>query len=545
MRRWALFVWVMFGATAFGQSLEVVPSSRVIDLTENIFLRVDLHATNLASYGLPTVESANFAAEPLPPAQGKPLQTTDASGVARNIGVQWRFILVPIRGGRNEITVTLNANGTTYREQTVIQVNDANAPPTADSETERIRRSASRAASNATTTASSITDSTGRLFVRAFAEPTEAYNHGQITYRFRYYFENWQPKDPQYRFPEFKGFTSREIAQRPASSNPKEQIDGRSFYVEEITLALFPLTPGAKTIPPTTLLVPAFGGRPQREIRTEPLSVNVKPLPSPVPTDFSGAVGDFVVSVELMELAAAVGDSVRLHVNIVGRGNLGTITMPPKPTVEGATLYDPKITDREDFIDGLVGGTRNYEYVLIPQREGTLEVSVPEIVMFSPTRGAYVRSDSRTRQLAVAAPRATLSTSTTASGSRRSLMTLVWIGLVIVVVVAGAFAGRRVFNGSRPHPTDVADAPMEPPYRASVAEPSDLKSRLDGVRVGDGRAVCRQVADIVRQMTDGTTRTAEMGRVLERCAEGEYAPIMLTEAEQKALIAEARRALNV
>jgi hypothetical protein len=117
----------------------------------------------------------------------------------------------------------------------------------------------------------------------------------------------------------------------------------------------------------------------------------VQVLPLPVkgrPAGFNGAVGQFNFKVEAQPRQVPVGDPVTLKLEILGLGNMDAV-QAPELSLEHFTVYDPKMEETETVQNGRYGGARTYEYILIPEKGGSLEVPSVEFVYFNPEAKGY------------------------------------------------------------------------------------------------------------------------------------------------------------
>jgi len=511
---------------AQGQSVEVRVDPRTLTLDDVAAMQVLLRDPP-GRVLPPEVESDDFTVEAIPPAEGR--LTGD--------GIFWRFLLVPIRSGTGKVRLALTVGNQRFEREETLRVREEtlSAEPThRDASTE---------------------DLTGRRFVRADVDKHTAYVHEQVTYRFRYYFENWLPtvSGPQYALPTFRGFTSKPLDPSSTPASGRERIGGREYYVEEVRVALFPLTEGEWTIEPTRLVLPPIGkGDKSRELRTERLRVTALPLPPP-PTGFSGGVGEFTVRLESPDAEGRVGESLRVRVVVEGRGNIETLTRVPKPHVEGAQLFEPTVHDTVEVTRGVVGGSRVYEYVLTPQQPGTLTVHLPPVLTFDPGAKRYVSSEPQSLSLPVLPARTSVDQNEARpirAWQRRAGKTLLWLAAVGAVAAWWRIRRRAPFGGPQTR-------------REREREPSHV--RVEDLPLGDGRAFCRQLGEALRQAAcerfgwapstprsetlarldaEGSPEAALLAALLRECELGEFAPVVLTTAEQESLRDRATTALK-
>ena len=118
-------------------------------------------------------------------------------------------------------------------------------------------------------------------------------------------------------------------------------------------------------------------------------AVKIKPLPSPKPEGFSGAVGKLDLSRELSRKEINGDESITLKIKISGTGNFNTISVPELIPPQGFDIYDPKFNENIKYTASGVSGFKELEYLLVPQFKG--EFIVPELrwTFFNTKTGTY------------------------------------------------------------------------------------------------------------------------------------------------------------
>ena len=118
-------------------------------------------------------------------------------------------------------------------------------------------------------------------------------------------------------------------------------------------------------------------------------AVKIKPLPSPKPEGFSGAVGKLDLSRELSRKEINGDESITLKIKISGTGNFNTISVPELIPPQGFDIYDPKFNENIKYTASGVSGFKELEYLLVPQFKG--EFIVPEMrwTFFNTKTGTY------------------------------------------------------------------------------------------------------------------------------------------------------------
>jgi len=117
--------------------------------------------------------------------------------------------------------------------------------------------------------------------------------------------------------------------------------------------------------------------------------VIVKPLPSPKPSDFSGAVGELKLTRDISRTTLNGDESITLRVKIAGTGNFNTIAVPELIPPQGFDVYDPKFNEKIDYITSGVRGYKELEYLLVPQFKGNFILPEMRWTYFNTNTGKY------------------------------------------------------------------------------------------------------------------------------------------------------------
>jgi hypothetical protein len=161
--------------------------------------------------------------------------------------------------------------------------------------------------------------------------------------------------------------------------------------------ALFPTQPGTLTIDKMTLagIVAVSGGLFKGmpapfTVSSVPLRMTVKPLPDVGrPADFGGGVGDFTLTADLSADKSENGEPLTLQVKVSGTGNIGTIGVPQVSTPDCVRLLGPEVHLQMSDDGGRVGGTRAFNYSVIPRANGLNIVPAISMSFFNPDGDTY------------------------------------------------------------------------------------------------------------------------------------------------------------
>src|SRR6266487_2984217 len=137
-----------------------------------------------------------------------------------------------------------------------------------------------------------------------------------------------------------------------------------------------------------------LGERREVEIKSEPVALEVKPLPPHAPPSFSGAIGNFAMTTDAKPKSVQVGDPITVTSTISGRGNFDRVNAPAIEDERGWHKYPPSSKFKQDDEVGL-SGSKTFETVLSPN-EKKQAVPVLAFSYFDPVKEQYVtlRSES-------------------------------------------------------------------------------------------------------------------------------------------------------
>lgn len=133
-----------------------------------------------------------------------------------------------------------------------------------------------------------------------------------------------------------------------------------------------------------------FGRTEQMNINTDTTAIEILPLPeSGQPENFSGAIGDFAMEVGSDSKEVYEGEPVMLSVHLRGRGNFDRIEGPVFPESDMWRMYAPEAKFEASDPLGLRGNKR-FDYVVVPQKSGDLEIPETNFSYFDPEKQSYI-----------------------------------------------------------------------------------------------------------------------------------------------------------
>jgi hypothetical protein len=131
------------------------------------------------------------------------------------------------------------------------------------------------------------------------------------------------------------------------------------------------------------------GEQKQVTLASEPVTVESLPLPERnKPANFTGAIGDFTMTVTTGPTNVTVGDPITVRAQISGSGSLDTLTLPPQETWRDFKTYPPtsKLETSDQF--GFQG-TKTFEEIISPQNTDVHELPPLSFSFFNPDDSQY------------------------------------------------------------------------------------------------------------------------------------------------------------
>jgi hypothetical protein len=255
------------------------------------------------------------------------------------------------------------------------------------------------------------------VYVTAVVSQSSPWRGQQFVYTFRL-FNAVQIAEAKFQAPAFDGFDAQELEDRPSR---RTEINGREFIVTEVNFILVPLKTGTLTIEPAVLQagllqrsrrrrpfagMDAFFGRTEmttRILETDPITVDVKPLPSPpAGSSFSGLVGTFDIQASLENDDIRVGDSATLAVTISGSGNIMDAAAPQVPApADFKTYADNPEASIQAGANGYAG-SKTFRTALVPVKAGQYRIDAVGLTYFDVKTGDYRRVTTGAFDLSVA-----------------------------------------------------------------------------------------------------------------------------------------------
>src|SRR5207302_581741 len=130
-----------------------------------------------------------------------------------------------------------------------------------------------------------------------------------------------------------------------------------------------------------------IGERREIEIKSEPVALEVKPLPPKAPPSFSGAIGSFTMTTDAKPKSVQVGDPITVTTTISGREYFNRVNAPLLEDERGSHEYPPSSKFKQDDEVG-ISGTKTFEIVVSPN-ENKQSLPLLAFSYFDPAKEQY------------------------------------------------------------------------------------------------------------------------------------------------------------
>ncbi|MDO9512889.1 MAG: BatD family protein [Bacteroidales bacterium] len=284
------------------------------------------------------------------------------------------------------------------------------------------RRQTQAAGSPSDTQSPDNDDATGNkndAFIRTFVSKTNPVQGEQITATTKVYTRvGISSLELKTNLSTVQGFWSADLLRNANVPTDNEIINGERYVTKEIQkVALFPLKSGELSIPAIEMEAivqvqktrkrsssgdPFFDSffndaffntsveQVKRKLSSPAVRLNVQALPEAgKPSDFSGAVGSFNFEAKVDRTELKANEAINLKITISGIGNIDLIDKFNITFPSDFETYDPKINTHTQITSGKLGGSKTFEYLLIPRNAGEFTIKPIEFSYYDPNQKKY------------------------------------------------------------------------------------------------------------------------------------------------------------
>ncbi|MBI4351212.1 MAG: protein BatD [Elusimicrobia bacterium] len=246
-----------------------------------------------------------------------------------------------------------------------------------------------------------------QIFLKAETDKKTAYPGEQIGVSIKFYTSVPLSSNPRYEPPAFKNLISEDL---PPVRSGETDIGGSRYAYSEIKAALFALSPGRAEIKAARVIAQIPSEEPidpfdpnffqkfmamsgsqgaSREFSTDPITIDIKPLPAGAPAGFGGAVGNYTVTAAADRPDVRAGEAVNFSVTIGGSGNLKAVAAPKFPDLPDFKVFDTMSSLDVKKEGDLISGRKTFTYILVPRSEGRKTIPPIKFAYFDPRSAAY------------------------------------------------------------------------------------------------------------------------------------------------------------
>jgi hypothetical protein len=288
----------------------------------------------------------------------------------------------------------------------------------------------------------------------------------------------------------------------PAGIAVSRSVAGSAYDLFVSHQVVFPLVAGAITIPGATLkystpLALQFFSQEERFALTSlPDTLVVRALPSAGrPADFTGAVGSGLkLERRINPPTAHAGEGVAVELALSGEGN--TALWPPAEIrwPRAARAYVDRVEEQVSTVDGRLGGTKTFRYLVVPDSAGPLTLPAVNYAYYDLKDRAYRTASVPASALPVATggesaasialPPGLLPASSPALAWRitQGVPDWAWLAIFLIPPIAVSARGRRFHRKRRRVPRAAsglraAEEKLDAVVRGLVPDP-DHRSRV-------------------------------------------------------------------
>lgn len=246
------------------------------------------------------------------------------------------------------------------------------------------------------------------LYIKCSVNDTEPYRGEQIRAVYKLFINIGVTDYEVKHTPQYNGFWKETIKDPEKFKVKVERVNGQRFKTAVLSkVALFPQRAGNLTLDPFKMKfnvryrTDGNGGgvfsRFRREYKTKtltvssnPVRIDVKPLPAQPSKGFSGLVGQFDLSSQLSSSQTILNQPVELKLSLKGRGNLNKL-QPLKLNLSNVfSKYQPEVDARISKKSGVMKGTKTFEYPIVPRSPGRHEIDPISFTYFDPNKERYI-----------------------------------------------------------------------------------------------------------------------------------------------------------
>ena len=210
------------------------------------------------------------------------------------------------------------------------------------------------------------------------------------------------------KMPELDGFHVQELNRQKQPEMKMEHYNGKNYgTVVWSQYVVFPQQTGELKIPEikyeATIIQQNrsadpfdifFGGgsmvqEVKKTVMAPAVTLHVDALPTPKPSNFSGAVGKFSITSSLTPQSLKANDATTLRLTVNGTGNMKLMNAPEVAWPKDFERYDPKSEEKTKIGANGSSGQVIFDYIAVPRHQGKYDLPPVEFCYFDPDAREY------------------------------------------------------------------------------------------------------------------------------------------------------------
>ncbi|RKZ28682.1 hypothetical protein DRQ26_00595 [bacterium] len=372
-------------------SVEATVDRNVITIDDVVTLSVSVEGKGIGSVAAPDFPATDdWSLQGTSSSTSTSMQIINGK-ISSSKTVTFIYFLSPEKTGNLKIPAFhINVKGKTYRTKPIdITVLDSG-------------QGQKQGSSRGGTPSARAPKSAGKnIFVSASAYPDTVYVGQQVTVDFSLFTRRDIVNVSFEKDAEFKNFWVEKMYEANRLRLQPKNIGGVRYYGMLLKrIAAFPLSAGKHTVEPMELTCTIryqprsffdFGRTEDVKVNSNRLKITVLPLPeNGKPANFTGAVGKYSISAKADKTSLKAGDALTYTVVVSGQGNIESLELP-QPQIPA----DFEVLDRQEKVSKKAtnnkwGGSKRFEYVLVPRNEGRYVIPPLAFAYFDPNRKKYI-----------------------------------------------------------------------------------------------------------------------------------------------------------
>ena len=151
-------------------------------------------------------------------------------------------------------------------------------------------------------------------------------------------------------------------------------------------------------------------------LKTSTKKIKVKELPKPEAKHFYGTVSEkFTIKTNIDRTKLKTSEAISFKLIFRGNGNINMLEPFELKFPSSFEVFEPTITDKTYVGNNNTGGTKTFEYILIPREKGNFTIQEIEFSYFNPKSEKYIELNTKNHLISVEKGKQYIPTDTTQS----------------------------------------------------------------------------------------------------------------------------------